>query len=83
MSAGTSGHARRNERCSQTQPSVVDVTPQVFSRSINPNEQVNWVDFGPTTVNLGHHLEKLTDNPKWHPLVNSWSRLGQNPSQTP
>jgi hypothetical protein len=39
------------------------VTPQVFSRSINPNEQVNCVDFGQTMVNLGHHLENITDNP--------------------
>jgi hypothetical protein len=27
------------------------------------NEQVNCVDFGQTTVNLGHHLENITDNP--------------------
>jgi hypothetical protein len=41
----------------------VVVTPQVFSRSINPNEQVNCVDFGQTMVNLGHHLKNITDNP--------------------
>jgi hypothetical protein len=29
---------------------------------INPNEQVDCVDFGQTTVNLGHHLENITDN---------------------
>jgi hypothetical protein len=39
------------------------VTPQVFSRVINPNDLVNCVDFGQTTVNLGHHLENITDNP--------------------
>jgi hypothetical protein len=39
------------------------VTPQVFSWLINPNEQVNCVDFGQTTVNLGHHLENITDKP--------------------
>jgi hypothetical protein len=25
--------------------------------------RVNRVDFGQTTVNLGHHLENITDNP--------------------
>jgi hypothetical protein len=30
---------------------------------INPNDPVNRVDFGQTTVNLGHHLENITDNP--------------------
>jgi hypothetical protein len=30
---------------------------------VNPNEQVNTVDFEQTTVNLGHHLENITDNP--------------------
>jgi hypothetical protein len=30
---------------------------------VNPNGQVNSVDFGQTTVNLGHHLENITDNP--------------------
>jgi hypothetical protein len=39
------------------------VTPQVFSRVINPNDLVNRVDFGQTTVNLVHHLENITDNP--------------------
>jgi hypothetical protein len=29
----------------------------------NPNEPVNSIDFGQTTVNLGHHLENITDNP--------------------
>jgi hypothetical protein len=29
----------------------------------NPNEPVNCIDFGQTTVNLGHHLENITDNP--------------------
>jgi hypothetical protein len=30
---------------------------------VNPNEQVNSVDFGQTTVNLGHHLENITNDP--------------------
>jgi hypothetical protein len=30
---------------------------------VNPNEQVNSVDFGQMTVNLGHHLENIIDNP--------------------
>jgi hypothetical protein len=30
---------------------------------INPNDPVNRVDFGQTTVNLGHHPENITDNP--------------------
>jgi hypothetical protein len=30
---------------------------------VNPNEQVNSVDFGQTTVNLDHHLENITDDP--------------------
>jgi hypothetical protein len=29
--------------------------PRFSARLINPNEQVNRVDFGQTTVNLGHH----------------------------
>jgi hypothetical protein len=49
------------------------VTPQVFSRVFNPNEQVNRVDFGQTTVNLGHHLETsptIPNDPPWSTLVN-------------
>jgi hypothetical protein len=30
---------------------------------INPNDLVNSVDFGQTTVNLGHHLENITNDP--------------------
>jgi hypothetical protein len=30
---------------------------------VNPNEQVNSVDFGQTTVNLGHHLENISNDP--------------------
>jgi hypothetical protein len=30
---------------------------------MNPNDRVNSVDFGETAVNLGHHLENITDNP--------------------
>jgi hypothetical protein len=50
----------------RTSPSAMpvdSVMPQVFSWSINPNEQVIGVDFGQTMVNLGHHLENITDNP--------------------
>jgi hypothetical protein len=39
------------------------VTPQVFDRVYNPNNPVNRVDLDQTTVNLGHHLEDITDNP--------------------
>jgi hypothetical protein len=39
------------------------MTPQVFSRVINPNDPVNSVDFGQMTVNLGHHPENITDDP--------------------
>jgi hypothetical protein len=30
---------------------------------INPNDLVNRVDFGQTTVNLGPHIENIPDNP--------------------
>jgi hypothetical protein len=30
---------------------------------MNPNDRVNSVDFSETAVNLGHHLENITDNP--------------------
>jgi hypothetical protein len=33
------------------------------ARVVNPKEQVHRVDFGQTTVNLGHHLENITNNP--------------------
>jgi hypothetical protein len=54
--AGTNNSSRCAKGCRS-------VTPQVFSRSISPNERVNCVDFGQTTVNLGHHLENITGNP--------------------
>jgi hypothetical protein len=41
----------------------VFVMPQVSGWVINPNDPVNSVDFGQTTVNLGHHLENITDKP--------------------
>jgi hypothetical protein len=42
----------------------VVVTPQVFSRVyLTPKNPVNQVDFFQTMVNLGHHLENITDNP--------------------
>jgi hypothetical protein len=37
--------------------------PRFLAGVFNPNEKVNCVDFGQTTVNLGHHLENLTDKP--------------------
>jgi hypothetical protein len=37
--------------------------PRFSAGFINPNDPVNRVDFGPTTANLGHHLENITDNP--------------------
>jgi hypothetical protein len=40
------------------------VTPQVFGRVNYPNNPVNSVDFGQTTVNLGRHLENFTNDPK-------------------
>jgi hypothetical protein len=39
------------------------VTPQVLSGFINPNDPVKRVDLGQTTVNLGHHLENITNHP--------------------
>jgi hypothetical protein len=30
---------------------------------INPNDPVSSVDFGQTTIHLGHHLENITNNP--------------------
>jgi hypothetical protein len=30
---------------------------------INPNEPVDCVDLGQTTVNLGHHLKNFTNDP--------------------
>jgi hypothetical protein len=38
------------------------VTPRFSVGLINPNDTVNSVDFGQMTVNLGHHLENITDN---------------------
>jgi hypothetical protein len=61
---------------------LVNVTPQVFSRSVNPNEQVNKVDFGQMTVNLGHHLENITNDPFWSTLVKVWSNPTHNPLNT-
>jgi hypothetical protein len=37
--------------------------PRVSAEFINPNDPVNWVDLGQMTVNLGHHLENITDKP--------------------
>jgi hypothetical protein len=37
--------------------------PRFSAGLINPNEQVNCIDFGQTMVNLGHHLENFTNNP--------------------
>jgi hypothetical protein len=39
------------------------VTPQVFGRVVNPNDLVNRVNVGQTTVNLGRHLENITNDP--------------------
>jgi hypothetical protein len=39
------------------------VTPRFLAGLINPNDPVNSVDFGQTMVNLGHHLENITDKP--------------------
>jgi hypothetical protein len=37
--------------------------PRFSAELINPNDPVNSVDFGQMTVNLGHHLENITNNP--------------------
>jgi hypothetical protein len=37
--------------------------PRFSAGLINPNDQVNSVHFGQTTVNLGHHVENITDDP--------------------
>jgi hypothetical protein len=39
------------------------VTPRFSAGLINPNDPVNSVDFGQTTVNLSHHLENITNDP--------------------
>jgi hypothetical protein len=44
--------------------------PRFSAGLFNPKNPVNRVVFGQTTVNLVHHLENITDNPQWHPLVN-------------
>jgi hypothetical protein len=37
--------------------------PRFSAGLINPNDPVNSVDFGQTMVNLGHHLENITNKP--------------------
>jgi hypothetical protein len=37
--------------------------PRFSTGLINPKDPVNRVDFGQTTVNLGHHLGNITENP--------------------
>jgi hypothetical protein len=37
--------------------------PRFSTRLINPDDPVNSVDFGQTMVNLGHHLENITNKP--------------------
>jgi hypothetical protein len=37
--------------------------PRFSAGLINPNDPVNSVDFGQTMVNLGHHVENITDKP--------------------
>jgi hypothetical protein len=37
--------------------------PRFSAGFININDPVNRVDFGQTTVNLGHQLENIPDNP--------------------
>jgi hypothetical protein len=37
--------------------------PRFWAGVVNPNEQVNSVDFGQTTVKLGHRPENITNNP--------------------
>jgi hypothetical protein len=44
--------------------------PRFSVRFINPNDPVNRVDCGQTTVNLGHHLKNIPDNPNDTP---SWT----------
>jgi hypothetical protein len=41
----------------------VVVTPQVSTGFFNPNDPVNRVDYGQTTVNMGHHFENITNDP--------------------
>jgi hypothetical protein len=60
--------------------------PRFSAGVFNPNEKVNCVDFGQTTVNLGHHLETsptTPNDPFWSTLVNPWSNPTQNPLNTP
>jgi hypothetical protein len=37
--------------------------PRFSAGFIKPNDPVKHVDIGQTTVNLGHHLENITNNP--------------------
>jgi hypothetical protein len=56
--------------------------PMFSSRFINPNDRVKRVDFGQTTVNLGHHLETspiTPSDPPWSTLGQEWSNPSQNP----
>jgi hypothetical protein len=67
--------------------------PRFLISIINANGRISQVkpaDFGRTEVNLGHHLENLTDKAYWTPLpsqhtpvVNPWSKTRSNPTWTP
>jgi hypothetical protein len=60
----------------------VRMTPKFSIGFINPNDPVKRVDFGQTTVNLGHHLENipttLNDSP-WSTFGQDWSNPSPNP----
>jgi hypothetical protein len=57
--------------------------PRFSAGFINPNDPVNWVDSGQTTVNLGHHLEKHHRQPLMTPLVNLGQPLVKTLLKTP
>jgi hypothetical protein len=50
--------------------------PRFWTGFFNPKDPVNRVDFGQTTVNLGHHLENITNDPLMTPFGQPWSTLG-------
>jgi hypothetical protein len=56
-------HKSTNKKCKSNWILRTLWRPRFSAGLINPNDPVNGVDFGQTTVNLGHHLENITDNP--------------------
>jgi hypothetical protein len=60
---GNQSHAKEAGNWAGVGPGRSVWRPRFSARLINPNELVNYVDFGQMTVNLGHHLENIIDKP--------------------